>query len=81
MPYRFTTGDIKSIAKRLGLQKVNEKKWNGVDINGQFLQTYIHDHGNRVQVLSGTAKRQAVQMGFKDLKDMHDFLKNKKRKR
>jgi hypothetical protein len=81
MPYRFTTGDIKSIAKRLGLQKINSKKWNGTDINGQFLQTYIHYHGDGVEILTGTAKCQAVQMGFKDIDDMHDFLKNKKRAR
>jgi hypothetical protein len=81
MPYRFTTGDIKSIAKRLGLQKINSKKWNGVDIKGKFLQTYIHEHGDGVQILSGTVKRQAVQMGFKDIDDMYDFLNNNKRKR
>jgi len=38
MPYQFTTGDIKSIAKRIGLQQVNSKKWNGIDINGKFWQ-------------------------------------------
>ena len=81
MPYRFTTGDIKSIAKRLGLFKVNSKKWNGTDLSGQFLQTYIHDHGDGVEILTGTVKCQAVQMGFKDLDDMYDFLKNKKRMR
>jgi hypothetical protein len=81
MPYRFTTGDIKSIALRFGLQKVNSKKWNGVDINGNFLQTYIHDHGDSVQVLAGTAKQIALQMGFNDLEDMYDFLQDKKRRR
>lgn len=81
MPYRFTTGNIKSIARRLELQKINSKKWNGIDTNGQFLQTYIHDHGDNVQILTGTAKRQAIQMGFEDLEDMYDFLENKKRKR
>ena len=81
MPYGFTTGDIKKIAKRLGLQQVSTKKWNGIDIEGQFLQTYIHDHGDGIKILKGTAKRQAVQMGFEDLHDMHDFLKNNKRKR
>lgn len=81
MPYRFTTGDIKSIALRLGLQQVNAKKWNGVDPNGNFLQTYIHDHGDDVQVLVGTAKQNALQMGFNDLEDMFCFLKDKKRRR
>jgi hypothetical protein len=81
VPYQFTTGDIKSIAKRLGLQQINVKKWNGIDANGDFLQTYIHDHGDGVPILSGTAKQQAKQMGFKNLKDMYDFLINKKRKR
>ena len=81
MPYRFTTGDIKQIAKRLGLQKVRDKTWSGMDINGQFLQTYIHDHGDGVPVKTGTAKRQSVQMGFNDLEDMWDFLNNSKRKR
>ncbi len=81
MPYRFTTGDIKSIALRLGLQKINSKKWSGVDLNGNFLQTYIHDHGDGVQVLVGTARQNALQMGFNDLEDMYDFLINKKRKR
>lgn len=81
MPYRFTTGDIKSIALRLGLQKVNARKWNGVDSNGNFLQTYIHDHGDGVQMLAGTAKQNALQMGFTDLEDMYDFLKDKKRRR
>ena len=81
MPYRFTTGDIKSIASRLGLQQVNAKKWNGIDTNGNFLQVYIHDHGDGVQILTGTAKQQANQLGFKDLEDMYDFLKDKKRKR
>ncbi len=81
MPYRFTTGDIKKIAKRLGLQKIRDKVWSGIDINGQFLQTYIHDHGDGVQIKTGTAKRQAEQMGFKDLEDMYDFLKNSKRNR
>jgi len=81
MPYRFTAGDIKSIAKRLGLQQVNSKKWNGTDANGNFLQTYIHDHGDGVQVLTGTAKQHAAQMGFKDLADMHGFLTDKKRRR
>lgn len=81
MPYRFTTGDIKSIALRLGLQKINNKKWSGIDANGAFLQTYIHDHGDGVQVLVGTARQHALQMGFTDMEDMYDFLKNKKRKR
>lgn len=81
MPYRFTTGDIKAIAKRIGLQQVNPKKWNGSDCKGQFWQTYIHDHGDGVAVFAGTAKQQAKQMGFKDLEDMHDFLVNPKRKR
>ncbi len=81
MPYRFTTGDIKSIALRLGLQKINSKKWSGVDLSGNFLQTYIHDHGDGVQVLVGTARQNALQMGFNDLEDMYDFLINKKRKR
>jgi len=81
MPYRFTTGDIKKIARRLGLQKIRDEVWSGIDINGQFLQTYIHDHGDGVQVKTGTAKRQAEQMGFKDLEDMYDFLKDNKRTR
>ena len=81
MPYRFTTGDIKSIALRLGLQQINSKKWNGVDANGNFLQTYIHDHGDGVQVLTGTARQHALQLGFKNMEDMYDFLKDKKRRR
>lgn len=81
MPYRFTTGDIKSIALRLGLQQINNKKWNGMDLNGNFLQTYIHDHGDGVQVLVGTARQHALQMGFNDMEDMYDFLSNKKRRR
>ncbi len=81
MPYRFTTGDIKKIAKRIGLQKIRDKVWSGTDSNGQFLQTYIHDHGDGVQIKTGTAKRQAEQMGFSDLEDMKDFLNNNKRKR
>lgn len=81
MPYRFTTGDIKSIALRLGLQQVNHKKWNGIDVNGTFLQTYIHDHGDGTQVLAGTAKQHALQMGFNDVEDMYNFLKNRKRRR
>ncbi len=81
MPYRFTTGDIKKIASRLGLQKVRDKVWSGTDIKGQFFQTYIHDHGDGVQIKTGTAKRQAEQMGFCDLEDMYDFLKNNKRQR
>ncbi|MCQ1528317.1 hypothetical protein [Lutispora saccharofermentans] len=81
MPYRFATGDIKKIASRLGLQKVRDKVWSGTDIKGQFLQTYIHDHGDGVQIKTGTAKRQAEQMGFSDLEDMYDFLKNNRRKR
>lgn len=81
MPHCFTTGDIKSIAKRLSLHKVNSKKWSGTDINGSFWQTYIHDHGDGMQVLTGTAKQHAIQMGFKGLTDMYDFLMDKKRKR
>lgn len=81
MPHRFTAGDIKSIAVRLGLQQINSRKWSGMDIYGNFLQTYIHDHGNGVQVLVGTAKQHAIQMGFQDMDDMYDFLKNKKRRR
>ena len=81
MPYQFTTGNIKSIAKRIGLQQINSKKWNGTDINGNFWQTYIHNHGDGVPILTGTAKQQAKQMGFKDLEDMYDFLINSKRKR
>ncbi len=81
MPYQFTTGDIKSIAKRIGLQQINSKKWNGTDINGNFWQTYIHNHGDGVPILTGTAKQQAKQMGFKDLEDMYYFLINSKRKR
>jgi hypothetical protein len=34
-----------------------------------------------VQILSGTAKHQAIQMGFENTEDMYDFLKNKKIKR
>lgn len=74
MPYRFTTSDIKKIALRLGLQQINSKKWNGIDIKGNFLQTYIHDHGDGVQALVGTASQHASQMGFKDIADMYDFL-------
>ncbi len=74
MPHRFTTGDIKRIAMRLGLQQINPKKWSGTDINGNFLQTYIHDPGDGIQVLVGTARQHAAQMGFKDLDDMDDFL-------
>lgn len=81
MPYRFTTGDLKAIASRLGLHRVNAQKWNGTDVNGNFWQTYIHDHGDGVPILTGTARQQAKQMGFKDLADMDDFLKDKKRKR
>lgn len=81
MPYRFTTGDIKSIAMRLGLRQINSKKWNGMDANGNFLQTYIHDHGDGVEVLVGTARQHALQMGFSNLEDMHDFLQNRKRRR
>lgn len=81
MPYRFTTGDIKKIAKRLGLLQNRTKVWNGVDITGKFLQTYIHDHGDGVQIKTGTAKRQAAQLGFNNIEDMYDFLKNNKRKR
>jgi hypothetical protein len=81
MPYRFTTGDIKTIAKRLGLTKVNAKKWNGLDTNGDFLQTYIHDHGDGVYVFSGTASCHAKQLGFRNVEDMVDFLKDKKRRR
>ncbi len=81
MPYRFTTGDIKAIAKRLGLQQVNAKKWNGTDVNGDFWQVYIHDHGDGVEIMPGTSRQQAKQMGFRDLDDMFDFLKNLKRKR
>jgi hypothetical protein len=83
MPNQFTTGDIKDIAKRLGLEYVkgSGKTWNGVDVNGEFLQTFIHDHGDGIPIKTGTAKRQADQMGFNDLADMYDFLKNKKRKR
>lgn len=81
MPYQFKIGDIKSIAKRLGLQQINATKWNGADIYGNFLQTYIHDHGNGTPVLTGTAKQHANQMGFQDLADMYDFLLDKKRKR
>ncbi len=87
MPYRFTTGDIKSIAIRHGLHQINAKKWNGTDINGNFLQTYIHDHGDNCDIgdgtpiLPGTARQHALQLGFKDMADMYDFLKNKKRKR
>ncbi|MEN6314795.1 MAG: hypothetical protein ABFD25_11155 [Clostridiaceae bacterium] len=81
MPYRFTTGDIKSIAMRLGLRQINSKKWNGMDTNGNFLQTYIHDHGDGVEVLVGTARQHALQMGFTDLEDMYDFLQNRKRRR
>ena len=81
MPYRFTTGDIKKIVIRLGLHKINSKKWSGIDKNGKFLQTYIHDHGDGVQVLPGTARQIAQQLGFIDLADMYDFLYDKKRYR
>lgn len=82
MPFRFTTGDIKTIATRLGLTLVKgTKTWRGTDVNGDFWQTYIHDHGDGVPLGTGVTKRQAEQMGFKDLEDMYDFLNNKKRKR
>ncbi len=83
MGYTFTTGDIKKIAKRLGLQQVsnNSKTWNGLDVSGNFLQTYIHNHGDGILIKTGTAKRQAEQLGFKSIEDMYDFLKNKKHKR
>lgn len=81
MPHRFTKGDIKSIALRLGLQQINSKKWSGTDIKGHFLQTYIHEHGDGFQVLVGTARQHAIQMGFQNIGDMYDFMKNKKRRR
>lgn len=63
------------------MQQINSKKWSGIDVNGNFLQTYIHDHGDGVQVLVGTAKQHVLQMGFSGFEDINDFLKNKKCKR
>jgi len=65
----------------LRLRQINSKKWNGMDAKGNFLQTYIHDHGDGVKVLVGTARHNALQMEFTDLEDMYDFLQNRKRRR
>ena len=69
------------IAKILGLLQNITKVWSGADITGKFFQTYIPDHGDGVQVRTETARRQALQLGFDSLEDMHNFLRDNKRKR
>jgi hypothetical protein len=79
--YAFATGDIKTICKRLGMRQAakDSKTWNGTGLDGNFRQTYIHEHGDSVLIATGTARHIAKQLLFRDLKDMHDFLKDKKR--
>jgi|GEM_PF-831677 hypothetical protein len=80
--YAFTFGDIETICKRLGVTqaKKGSKTWRGIGPDGIFRQTYNHSHGSGDLIATGTAKQIAEQLKFKDLKDMHDFLLDKKRK-
>ncbi len=80
--FSFTFGDIIIICKRLGMHQLSKdsKTWNGIGHDGIFRQTYIHSHGAGVMVATGTARQIAKQLCFQDLKDMHSFMLDKKRK-
>jgi hypothetical protein len=80
--YAFTFDDLKTICKRLGVHqaKKGSKTWQGIGPDGKYRQTYIHGHGDGGLVATGTARQIAAQLLFRDLKDMHDFLHDRKRK-
>ena len=76
MGYTFTFGDIERICRSLSMRpaKPGSRLWQGLTKDGSFRQTLIHSHGSGKSIATGTAKRIAQQLGFKDLKEMHDYL-------
>lgn len=52
----------------------SNRLWQGLGRDGVFRQTMIYSHGAGKPVATGTAKPIAQQLGFKDLREMHDYM-------
>lgn len=84
MGVTFTFEDIREICHRLGLS-VRKSKSNyvleGTDHEGNFLRISVHWKADGRNLAKGTVNQIAKDLGFRDVADMRDFLRNKKRKR
>jgi len=84
MGVTFTFEDIREICRRLRLS-VRKSKSNyileGTDQRSNFLRVSVHWKADGRNLAKGTASQIAKDLGFKDVADMQDFLKNKKRRR
>lgn len=76
MGYTFTFGDIEKICKSFGMKPVKKgsRFWEGFGSDGKFRRTQIHSHGSGGPVATGTARRIADQLLFKNLEEMHRYL-------
>lgn len=76
--------EVREVCKRLELTCTQKKKgedWSGLDINGNFLSTILHEHAGGRDIPDGTIRTIVRQLGFSNEQDLKDFLSNKKRKR
>lgn len=76
--------ELREVCKRLGLTCTPKKKgeeWNGLDINGNYLSTILHEHAAGRDIPDGTFRTIVRQLGFANEQDFKDFLTNKRRKR
>lgn len=84
MGVAFTFQDIREICRRLGLSVRKSTKsfvMEGTDMEGNFLRISVHWKADGRNLAKGTVSQIAKDLGFKDVADMQDFLRNKKRKR
>lgn len=73
----FPFGDIERICRSLGMKpaKKGSQIWRGIGPDGRFRQTRIDSHGAGRPLASGTAKAVARQLGFHDVQEMYEYLK------
>jgi hypothetical protein len=78
MGYTFTFGDIEKICRSLDMEPVKKgsRFWQGFGPDGRFRRTRIDSHGSGRPVATGTARRMAEQLLFRDLEDMYLYLRD-----
>ena len=78
MGYTFTFSDIEKICRsfRMKQVKTGSRFWEGTGPDGRFRRTQIHSHGGGKPVATGTARRIADQLLFRDLEDMYVYLQS-----
>ena len=84
MGVTFTFEDIREISRRLGLSVWKSRinyVMEGTDAKGNFLRNSVHWKADGRNLAKGTVSQIAKDLGFKDVADMQDFLRDKKRKR